>query len=204
MKLFGALLAGLLFVSTAVMADSTLPATLKSTDLRTYGEKAPATLYVFTSFSCPHCATYHAQIFPELLKYADSSKAQIVLVEMPYDAKAMTGTMLGRCLPPQNYEKFAAAVFDNQSAWYKASDVKTIMTGYAKMLGLNDASANACLTDKDLQLKIMEQRNNLSNLYGVTGMPTTVYVKGNTTKKFVGSDKQAVLSGIDALVNSKK
>ena len=204
MKLFGALLAGLLLLSTASWAEVTPPATLKPTQLRTYGAVAPATIYVFTSFSCPHCATFHAQIFPELLKQTENGSVQVVLVEMPYDAKAMTATMLGRCLPPQNYEKFAGAVFDNQTAWYNASDPKSIMTGYAKMLGLNEADADACTRDKDLQFKIMEQRNNLSNLYGVTGMPTTVYVKGNTIKKFVGSDKNAVLNGVAELMKNKK
>lgn len=203
MKLFNTLALGLLLLSTAAFAEMTPPATLKPTDLRTYGDTAPATIYVFTSFSCPHCSTYHAQIFPELLKYAQKGEAQIVLVEMPYDAKAMTATMLGRCLPAQNYEKFAGAVFDNQTTWYNATDPKSIMTGYAKMLGMTDADADACIRDKNLQFKIMEQRNNLSNLYGVTGMPTTVYVKGSTTKKFVGSDKEAVLKDINAVLNKK-
>lgn len=204
MKLFGALIAGLLLFSTATWAEATLPATLKPSDLRTYGDKAPATLYVFTSFSCPHCSTFHAQILPELLKYAKEGTAQVILVEMPYDAKAMTATMLGRCLPVQNYEKFASAIFDNQTTWYNAADPKSVMTGYAKMLGMDEASADACIRDKDLQFKIMEQRNNLSNLYGVTGMPTTVYVKGSTTKKFIGSDKKAVLEGVSELINTKK
>lgn len=202
MKFFGTLFAGLLLFSTMAMAA--LPSSLKPTELRTYGEKSPATLYVFTSFSCPHCATFHAQILPELLKYAQSGTAQIVLVEMPYDAKSMTGTMLARCLPSQNYEKFSETVFQNQSVWGNASDPKSVMMGYAKMLGLSDEAANACLTNKDLQLKITEQRNNLSNLYNVRGMPTTVLVQGNKTNSFIGADKNAVLMGVAKALDAKK
>lgn len=202
MKFFGTLFAGLLLFSTMAMAA--LPSSLKPTELRTYGEKSPATLYVFTSFSCPHCATFHAQILPELLKYAQSGTAQIVLVEMPYDAKSMTGTMLARCLPSQNYEKFSEIVFQNQSVWGNASDPKSVMMGYAKMLGLSDEAANACLTNKDLQLKITEQRNNLSNLYNVRGMPTTVLVQGNKTNSFIGADKNAVLMGVAKALDAKK
>lgn len=167
-------------------------------DLRTYGNAdAPATLYVFSSLSCPHCAGFHNYVLPELLRYVVATgHANLVWVDMPYDARAMTGTMIARCLPINDYEKFISVMYDNQQAWLTAQDPKPIITGYANLLGMSTASVNACLSNKELQKAITNQRNNLANLYKVRGMPTVVVVQGTKSQMFTGSDKVAIMEGV--------
>ena len=54
--------------------------------VRTLGTAGKNTVYVFTSPTCPHCATYHAEILPVLKKeLADTGLAQIKLVDVPGD-----------------------------------------------------------------------------------------------------------------------
>ena len=195
MKIFlGVLTAVLLNVSMAQAAS--LDNNLQSNQLRVYGTEKPVKAYAFTSFSCPHCTVFHKNILPEMKKLVDEGKLQIILVEMPYDARAMTGTILARCLPAKHYDKFAEAMFDNQQTWSSSKNPKPIITGYAKLLGMSDDQINACLSDKKLIKTITEQRNNLSGMYGVTGMPSVVVVSQQGHKLLVGADKNAIMSEI--------
>ncbi|MBO7258360.1 MAG: thioredoxin domain-containing protein, partial [Alphaproteobacteria bacterium] len=173
------------------------------TQLRIYGAEKPVKAYVFTSFSCPHCTVFHKNILPEMKNMVDDGKIQIVMVEMPYDARAMTGTALARCLPPKNYDKFAEAMFDNQQTWSSSKNPKPIITGYAKLLGMSEGQINSCLSDKKLISTITDQRNNLSDMYGVTGMPSVVLVSAKGNKLLVGTDKKEIMSEIQKKVAEK-
>lgn len=172
-------------------------------DLRTYGNgDAPATLYVFSSLSCPHCAGFHNHVLPALLKdVVATGHANLIWVDMPYDARAMTGTMIARCLPINDYEKFVSVMYDNQQAWLTAQNPKPIITGYANLLGMSTQSVDTCLSNKELQMAITAQRNNLANLYKVRGMPTLVVVQGTKSKMFTGSDKVAIMEGVRQALN---
>lgn len=194
-KLFTLGCALLLSVSTIA---ASLPSDIKPSELRSYGEKDnPSIIYVFSSLTCPHCAVFHKEIMPELLsKYVDSGKAQLVYVEMPYDPKSMTGSMLARCIKPENYEKFMNVMFENQGMWMGSEKAREIMTRYASILGLSEPEADACLADVDLRKTILKQRTNLADLYKIRGMPSVVVVKANQSKLFTGTDKEEILKGI--------
>ena len=195
---FFAVLLGVLTVQAATLDDN-----LKPSQLRVYGGEKPVKAYVFTSFSCPHCTVFHKNILPEIKKMVDEGKLQIIMVEMPYDARAMTGTALARCLPPKQYDKFAEAMFDNQQTWSYAKNPKPIITGYAKLLGMSEGQINSCLSDKKLLATITEQRNNLSNMYGVEGMPSIVVVSDSGRKLLVGTDKETIMSEIQKKIAKK-
>ena len=179
-----------------LQAKPALDADLRPEQLRVYGDGNPVSLYVFTSYSCPHCAVFHKQVLPELMAFVEQGQAKITLVEMPYEARAMTGTALARCLPSEDYERFSEAMFDNQRVWSQSVNPKPIITGYAKALGMSDSQINSCLANKALLKKITEQRDNLSGLYGVTGMPTVVAVHGGKKQLFVGTDTPEILNGL--------
>jgi protein-disulfide isomerase len=196
--LFCAILFGIFTVQAA-----NLDANLKPSQLRIYGSEKPVKAYVFTSFSCPHCTVFHKNILPEMKKMVDDGKIQIVMVEMPYDARAMTGTALARCLPPKHYDKFTETMFDNQQTWSSSKNPKPIITGYAKLLGMSDGQINSCLSNKKLLETITDQRNNLSNMYGVEGMPSVVLVSDKGRKLLVGTDKKAILSEIQKKIAEK-
>lgn len=171
---------------------------VKPEQLRVAGnETAPATIYVFTSLSCPHCSAYHANVLPALnQEVIQPGLAKVIFVDMPYDARSMMGTMLSRCVAPDQYNAFMSVVFQNQSMWMNSATPRPVLSGYAKLLGLTDNQISMCLSDKNLQKEIMKQRDNLSNLYGVRGMPSTVVVKNGRHKMFVGTDTAVLIDNI--------
>ncbi len=188
------------FLFTSSVFSATLPADIKPTDLRSYGAKTtPVSVYVFSSLSCPHCASFHQTVMPKLLsEYVDKGKIRLVYVDMPGDPISMTGTTISRCISPDKYESFMSIMFENQMMVFNASKPREVMTRFATMLGgMSKNDVNVCLADEKLKKTILDQRTNLATLYDIKGMPSTVVVKGNKTKKIEGADEIEILRTID-------
>lgn len=170
----------------------------QAADLKTIGdENAPTTIYLFSSFTCPHCAHYHKDVLPAVKeRFVNTGKAKLVFVDMAYDARAMAGAMLSRCVPSEQYEPLLKVLYENQGVWAYGDNPKQKLIGYARLLGMGETDINRCLADKELQKSIVAQRDNLARLYGVQGMPTTVLLKQGVPETFVGADADAVLSGL--------
>ncbi len=198
MRLIAALLGGILLSLSVCAEPIPVRSDVLPTDLRVAGsDQAPATVYLFSSFSCPHCSAYHANVLPALYKAViEPGMAKLVFVDMPYDSRSMMGTLLSRCVPVEQYDAFTSVVFQNQSMWQNSSAPRPVLTGYAKLVGMTDEQINRCLSDKELQKALVKQRDNLANLYGVRGMPTTVVVKNGKHKSFVGTDTDVLIENI--------
>ena len=177
-------------------SSATLPADIKPTDLRIYGNKTnPTTIYVFSSLTCPHCSVFHSEIMPDIKKdYIDTGKAKLIYVDMPGESKGMTGTTISRCIKPEKYDDFMSIMFENQEVWAYSSKPRAVMTRFATMLGgLTEDEVNVCLLNQELKQTILEQQLNLSRLYDIKAMPSVVIVKNNETKKIQGADKEVIM-----------
>ncbi len=53
----------------------------------------------YASMTCPHCAHFYKEVFPELKKkYIDTGKARFIFREFPLDGLAVAASMLARCV----------------------------------------------------------------------------------------------------------
>ena len=162
-------------------------------DLRAFGKEAPVQLYVFTSPTCHHCADFHKKILPTLKKeYADTGKAQIIIVDVVRDSASLIANQTLRCLDTELANKLEDVLYANQSKWMKKTieDVKRAIAKYAAKQGMTKAQFNQCITNQKLQEAIFEQQKNLSQLYGVTGTPTLIMREGTEVRKWVGANEQ--------------
>ena len=189
--LFGLLCACLSFT---VAAEYSLSPTTKPTDLRQLGSaNAPFTMYVFSSFSCPHCGTFHKEVLPTLKKeFVDTNQAKIVFVETPFDKYALTATLIARCVSPAKWEDFSGTVYKMQYMWKNSSAAKRMFWDYAQKTGMSETDFNLCLANQDLNRKVTQQRNNMVNLYNVRSLPTVVLEKDGKNTSFAGTDKDLV------------
>ena len=173
--------------------------TVNAEQLRTYGTNSTNLVYVFTSPSCPHCASFHEDIMPTLIKdLADTGKAQIKVVDMGHDVRAIGASKLARCMTNEQYGRFMKNVYQNQSDWTQGKNYEQTLKDYAGKAGLNAKSQERCLSSASLEKTVLEQRNNLAKMYRVRAMPTVVVVQGVKRKTFVGSDPK-ILPEIVAL-----
>lgn len=162
-------------------------------DLRALGKSAPVQMYLFTSLGCPFCADFHKKILPTLKKeYADSGKAQIIIVDMIHGGNSLLATQAVRCLNVGKADKLEDDLYINQSKWMhkETGDAKKIIASYATRQGMTGKQFDACLADQDLQNAIIEQQANLARLYGVNSFPTLVMRDGSEVRKWSGADKK--------------
>lgn len=182
------------------MACSVCAEEIDATNLRTFGTNENTLIYVFTSPTCPHCATYQKEILPMLKQnFADKNLAQIKMVDMPADKKTLRAIQLGRCMTSEQYAEYADSVYQNQAYWAYGKNPDEALKGYALAAGMPEKMQQRCLMNPKLSRSIMSQAENLSQMYHVTGLPTTVVVKGTQVKTIVGSGDTA-LSDIEQAV----
>ena len=65
---------------------------------------APLTMYEYSSLGCPHCADFHLDVVPDLIKeYVNTGLLRIIFVNFPLDKTSMKAAMLSRCMVYENY-----------------------------------------------------------------------------------------------------
>jgi len=185
MKLW-AFLVGVLLASGAV-------AEVDVEKLRTIGAENGTIVYVFSSPSCPHCAAFHKDILPTLKKeVAEAGLAQIKLVDVPGDPRAMRASLLARCMADEQYETYMTRVYENQQYWLSGKDPDEMLRGYATLSGLPQESQRRCFGNKKLANHIAQQAMGLSQVYQVEALPTVVVAKGVENRSFVGADERII------------
>ncbi len=171
-------------------------------NLRTYGdEKAPIHLFLFSSLTCPHCADFHREILPKIQKqYVQTKKVHLTIVDMVGDKAAVYATALVRCADENKREHLENRLYANQSQWTNISQTWDQLFSFAREINMTRSEFNQCLSNQSLLEKIIEQRNNLSQLYGITKMPTLLVRHGSVVSLFEGADEQIVMQGLNEIV----
>ena len=145
-----------------VMALTTSFAVLTATGLRAQevavqnfgiGEpEAKVKIFEYLSFTCPHCARFHADVYP-LLKadYIDTGKVRLDYHEVYFDQLGLLGAMLARCGGELRYMGITDMLFDKQQEWAGAGDMNAAVEQLKKIgraAGMEDATVDACLRDQ--------------------------------------------------------
>jgi protein-disulfide isomerase len=108
-------------------------------DMALGDEKAPCTIIEYASMTCPHCAAFHAQTFPELKKrYIDTGKVRFIFREFPLDQLALAGFLL-----------MIDTLFHMQKEWVTQKPLPPLLA-IAKQAGMSEQAFNECLQNKTL------------------------------------------------------
>jgi protein-disulfide isomerase len=113
--------------------------------------KAKVTLIEYASASCPHCAHFNNDIFPEFkAKYIDTGKVRYVFREMLTDPVPFAGAafLIARCAGPDKYFPMLDEVFHQQAAIYQSGDLPGGLLKVAEKYGLSKEQVSACTSDE--------------------------------------------------------
>jgi protein-disulfide isomerase len=112
---------------------------------------APVTLIEYASFTCPHCANFHATVMPQLKStYIDPGQVRLIYREVYFDRPSLWAAMIARCAGADRYFGVVELLFRDQARWSGAADAQGVVEGlYAigRQAGLTDAAMEACLGD---------------------------------------------------------
>ena len=168
-------------------------------DLKIYGKDAPMQMYLFTSFTCPHCATFHKQVFPAVKKeYVDTGKVQLTVVDLIGSQNALLATTIVRCVDGKNADNLEDELYENQHKWMHKDlpDAQKTIKSYAKRHGITEDQLKLCLEDKKMQQEMWDRRRNLANLYHATSTPSLILRKGSRVHVWKGGDKKEIMENL--------
>ena len=127
-------------------------------------DKAPVTVIEYASMTCPHCAHFSENTFPELQKrYIDTGKVRFIFREFPLDALAAAGFMPA------------------QRDWMVEKPIEPLRE-IAKQFGFTQKTFDECLANQKVLDGIQEVRDRAAEKLGVNSTPT-FFING---KKFTG------------------
>ena len=62
-------------------------------------DDAVVKIKVFSSLTCPHCASFHIKVVPKIKKnYVESGKVQLIFIDFPLDQAAFNASKLLHCV----------------------------------------------------------------------------------------------------------
>jgi protein-disulfide isomerase len=137
---------------------------------------APVTLLEYAMFTCPHCAAFHAEVFPQIkANYIDTGKVRLVFREVYFNKPALWAAMIARCAPEDRYFGIADVLFRTQKAWATPTDPQEMLDklySVGRQAGLSDAEMDACMQDRATAEALVAEYQKNANADGVDSTPT--------------------------------
>ena len=140
-------------------------------------DNAKVTVKVFSSLTCPHCASFHNEIFSSLKKdYIDKGLVKFEHHAFPLDLAALNAEAIVRC-HIDNDKKFEILdkIYKKQNIWAVGSDINKINISIKKIgleLNLSNEKMDKCLKNEKSQEDILNQRIKAQKKYKINSTPT--------------------------------
>lgn len=145
-------IASLLAISCLAFAIQTQSGAAESiVDMTLGNPDSPVILTEYASLTCPHCARFHQDVYPELKKdYIDTNKIQFRFREVYFDRPGLWASIVARCGGPEKYFGIIDLLFSTQRSWSAQNDPLQIVSRLMEIgraSGLSDEALKACLKD---------------------------------------------------------
>ena len=134
---------------------------------------------VFSSLTCPHCASFHENIYEKLKEeYIDKGLVKFEHHAFPLDLAALNAEIIIRCNESEikNFE-LLTEMYNKQKSWAIGSDIDKI-NKLIKKVGINFNLSNKkmdkCLKNDQAQDEILTQRIEAQKKYKIESTPTII------------------------------
>ncbi len=162
-------------------------------------ENAPVTVVEYASFTCPHCATFHINVFGELkTNYVDTGKVKFIMRDVYFDRLGLWAAMLARCEGPDKFFGVSDLIYKRQREWTSGgsnAEIEANLKKLGRIAGMNDEAMDACMRDgtKAQALADLFQENVARD--GVESTPTFL-INGKLYSNMNYTDFKDVLDGL--------
>lgn len=147
-------------------------------DMELGNPDAKVTLTEYASYTCPHCAAFHANVFRQLkTDYIDTGKIRFVYREVFFDRYGLWGAMVARCGGPTRYFGIGAMLYEKQREWLAGDDPAVIVENLRRIgrtAGMEDAQIDACLNDAAMAQAMVAKYQADAGADEVEGTPTLI------------------------------
>ena len=182
-----ALLSAAALSADRALAASTAPEPDRTVDMATVlkpgplpelamGDPSGVPIVEYGSLTCPHCATFSREVFPELKKdYIDTGKVRFIFREFPRNTPDVAAFMLARCVGDDKAFAAVELLFSEQDKW-ATGDKPPLEPLIAAMrpAGLSQEKAMECLKDQARADAIIAIGKRATEEIKLSGTPTFV------------------------------
>ena len=140
---------------------------------------AKVTVKVFSSLTCPHCASFHNKIFNQLKKdFIDLGLVKFEHHAFPLDLAALNAEIIVRChVDNEKKFKLLEKIYEKQKTWAVGSDINKINESIKRIgseFNLAEKKMDECLKNDRVQDDILNQRINAQKKYKIESTPTVI------------------------------
>lgn len=147
-------------------------------------DKAPITMIVWASVTCPHCGDWFTNEWPSIKKgLIETEKMRFVFRALPTAPAqlSMVGFMIAECAPSEDYFKLIEYQMENQKKIFEAAEKGEARAEYdkiGKLAGLDSGDdIQACLQNQE-KLSHIHTNSDRANGAAVGGVPA-FYINGD-------------------------
>jgi protein-disulfide isomerase len=157
---------------------------------------APVEIIEYASFTCPHCATFHAGPFKQLKEeYIDTGKVRFVYREVFFDRFGLWASLVARCGGPERYFGIADLIYAGQDEWTRAGDPAAIVEELRKigrLAGLDNETIEACLQDGEQAQTLVAWYQQNAEADGIDSTPSFI-IDGQKHSNMSYADMKAII-----------
>mgnify|MGYP000049851115 FL=1 len=113
-------------------------------------EDAPIQMTEYASFTCPHCRTFHKDVFQKLkADYIDTDKLHFTYREIYFDRYGLWGSIVARCGGADKFFAISDLLYTKQAEWTKGTPAKIAenLRRIGITAGLSQKDVQSCFTD---------------------------------------------------------
>lgn len=142
-------------------------------------EDAPVTIIEYASFTCPHCASFHADQFKQLkAEFIDSGDVHFIYRDVYFDRFGLWASMVARCGGPERFFGISDMIYDQQREWIGSGqdpvEISDNLRRIGKVAGIDEATLDACLSDADKAQALVAWYQENAEADDVTSTPTLI------------------------------
>ena len=139
---------------------------------------APVKIKIFSSLTCPHCASFHIEVVPKIVKnYVNTGSVQLIFIDFPLDQAAFNASKLLNCIDQKKQIEFLDIVYEDQEKWTRGIDLNEINNNLKKIvknLGIDSNQFKKCLNNDVISDKILNGRIEAQKKYSINSTPAIV------------------------------
>ena len=142
-------------------------------------DDAPVVFVEYASLTCPACAAFHSDVYPQLNKeYIETGKVKFIHREIYFDKAGLWAALTARCTNVVNrYFGMLDLLYSEQPIWSRNESSDKIVESLLKIStksGIEKAKAISCLEDQEKALDLVNEFQIYVDKDGVESTPTFI------------------------------
>jgi protein-disulfide isomerase len=190
-------LAGTLATAATVAALPAFAQGREVVEMSIGAANAPVTLVEYASLTCPHCATFHTSVLPQIkANFVDTGKVRVVYRDVYFDRPGLWGAMIARCAGPDRFFGVIDLLYREQANWSRASDVQGVtraLFAIGRQAGMTDAEMQECLQDSAFAEALVAEYQKNATADGIDSTPSFL-IDGRKVGNMSYADFEAALN----------